>query len=438
MSNVTKGEGSRDHIIESLDDIMHTPPSWMVRAGSLLFFAIVLILIFLSNIIKYPEIISCKVSIISENIPSHTLSKRDGKIEMLLFNEYAKVMKGDIIAVLESSASYSDYLELQQICNKFELYGVDSSIIVDNSLILGDMQQAYSKFIQSLIDFNIFREQDYYGKMISSLYAEISLKQEQIKILKRESESIKKRALIVKNQFLRDSSLYSRGVLSNLDFERSLNNDLSIKEEVERSLESINRMNLDLIKANQILLSLEKERKENSEKYSTVLQHSYEALITSMNEWSQNNLLIAPIDGSLSLSEYWNINQNVSFGDVIFSVIPDGLAQFKGRVFVPLVGAGKVKIGQKVNIKLDNYPYMEYGYIETTIVNKSRLPVVVEGEKFYIVDVVLPQTIVTNYNYKIDPDMEMYGAAEIITEDISIFKRVLMPFRYFTQKYINS
>jgi HlyD family secretion protein len=157
-----------------------------------------------------------------------------------------------------------------------------------------------------------------------------------------------------------------------------------------------------------------------------------------MNEWSQNNLLIAPIDGSLSLSEYWNINQNVSFGDVIFSVIPDGLAQFKGRVFVPLVGAGKVKIGQKVNIKLDNYPYMEYGYIETTIVNKSRLPVVVEGEKFYIVDVVLPQTIVTNYNYKIDPDMEMYGAAEIITEDISIFKRVLMPFRYFTQKYINS
>lgn len=436
MSNVTKEEGRKDHIIESLDDIMHTPPSWMVRAGSSLFLGIVIIFIFLSNIIKYPEIISCRISIISENIPAHILSKKDSRIESILFNDNSFIKSGDVIAVLESSANYKDYLQLQQMCNQFSQYGADSLSSIDKSLILGDMQGNYSNFIKASIDYSLFKEQDYYGKMISSVESEIVIKQDQIKNLNRESESIKKRVMIVKNQFKRDSLLFSRGVLSNLDYEKSLNNYLSVKEEQDKSLESLNRLSLDVIKARQTLLSLEKEMIELSERYSSTLHHSYEALITSMNEWSQANLLIAPIDGTLSFSKYWDVNQNVSLGDVVFSVIPDGLAQFKGRIFVPLAGAGKVKIGQKVNIKLDNYPYMEYGYVQSTIINKSRLPVLVDGINCYIVDVILPNSIVTNYNYEIDSDMEMYGTADIITENISIFKRVLMPFRYFTQKYI--
>lgn len=436
MSNVTKEGGRKEHIIESLDDIMHTPPSWMVRAGSSLFLGIVLILIFLSNIIKYPEVISCRVSIISQNIPAHILSKKDGRIESLLFNNNSLIKSGDVIAVLESSANYNDYLQLQKICNQFSHYGIDSLSPVDKSLILGDMQGSYSNFIKASIDYSLFKEQDYYGKMILSVESEIVIKQDQIKNLNRESESIKKRVMIVRNQFERDSLLFSRGVLSNLDYERSLNNYLSVKEEKDKSLESLNRLSLDLIKARQALLSLEKEMRELSEKYSSTLHHSYEALITSMNQWNQSNLLVAPIDGALSFSEYWDINQNVSFGDVVFSVIPEGLVQFKGRIFVPLTGAGKVKIGQKVNIKLDNYPYMEYGYVQSTIISKSRLPVLVDGINCYIVDVILPNNIVTNYNYEIDSDMEMYGTADIITENVSVFKRILMPFRYFTQKYI--
>ncbi len=43
-------------------------------------------------------------------------------------------------------------------------------------------------------------------------------------------------------------------------------------------------------------------------------------------------------------------------------------------LLLPAEGAGKVEPGQKVNIRLDNYPYMEYGMLEGVISHISEIP----------------------------------------------------------------
>ena len=39
------------------------------------------------------------------------------------------------------------------------------------------------------------------------------------------------------------------------------------------------------------------------------------------------------------------------------------------KIKIPLEGAGKVQSGQRVNIRLDGYPYLEYGFLTGKVVS---------------------------------------------------------------------
>ncbi len=67
--------------------------------------------------------------------------------------------------------------------------------------------------------------------------------------------------------------------------------------------------------------------------------------------------------------------------------IPSGDKNIFGRLLLPVRGAGKVKVGQHVNIRLANYPYLEFGQLEGVITNISSVP----SGGFYYVQGELPQ-----------------------------------------------
>jgi hypothetical protein len=85
--------------------------------------------------------------------------------------------------------------------------------------------------------------------------------------------------------------------------------------------------------------------------------------------------------------------------------------------------SGKVRVGQKVQISLSEYPRNEFGYLEGTI--SSVIPVKIEGS--YRVYVSLPKKLVTNVGYSIPDQPSFSGSAEILTSERSVFQRI---FRY--------
>lgn len=107
------------------------------------------------------------------------------------------------------------------------------------------------------------------------------------------------------------------------------------------------------------------------------------------------------------------------------TVIPDGEELLLGKLLLPVSGSGKVKKGQKVNIKLHNYPHMEFGMLEGVITSISAVP----NEEFYYVDVSFPGGTVTNYGIEIPFSQKMHGSAEIITDDLRVIDRILQPVR---------
>ena len=89
-----------------------------------------------------------------------------------------------------------------------------------------------------------------------------------------------------------------------------------------------------------------------------------------------------------------------------------------------------MKTGQKVNIKFDDYPYMEFGFVQVNLTSISLVPYGdAANGNIYIMDVEMPDSLVTKYGIPIPYRPEMSGTAEIITEDLTVFDRLLNPIK---------
>lgn len=171
---------------------------------------------------------------------------------------------------------------------------------------------------------------------------------------------------------------------------------------------------------------------EEKYNYLLSLKEAYENMNTRIDFWVHNYVLKAPISGNVSFTQYWSINQNVREGDIVITVVPDEFSNYIGKVMLPMQGSGRVEQGLPVTIKLDNYPYLEYGVIRGSVASKSLVP---HGE-FYSVDVQLPDTLITSYGVNLEYTREMYGIAEIIPEDIRLIGRIFKPFRSLFEQYM--
>jgi hypothetical protein len=125
------------------------------------------------------------------------------------------------------------------------------------------------------------------------------------------------------------------------------------------------------------------------------------------------------------------VNQVINSGDNAFSIIPSIAQGYIGKVKAVAQNSGKIAMGQKVNIRLVNFPDREYGTVEGKIKNMSLVP---DKDGNLLIDVSLPKGLETTYRKKITFQQEMSGAADIVTEDLRLIERLLYQFRDFFNK----
>ena len=97
-----------------------------------------------------------------------------------------------------------------------------------------------------------------------------------------------------------------------------------------------------------------------------------------------------------------------------------------GRTRIPTAGFGKVEKGQIVNVKLNGYPYMEFGVLKGVISNISGVP---DANNCYIAEVTFPHGLTTTYKKDLALIQQMDGTAEIITKDMRLIERYWQPVR---------
>ena len=229
-----------------------------------------------------------------------------------------------------------------------------------------------------------------------------------------------------KKDLERNQTLFDKGVISAMEFEGKQLDYLQAERNYTTMAASISQLREAINNANSTSRSTEiNKTKENILLLKNVIQ-SFNQLKTSLKDWELRYLLKSDMDGKVAFQAPWTVNQTVNQGDWVFTIIPTDNSNYIARLQTPAQNSGKIEVGQKVNIKLDNYPDTEFGRLTGTVKNSSLIP---DDEGFYRVDVDLPPTLITSYEKTIEFKQEMGGTAEIVTEDLRLIERFFYQFK---------
>ncbi len=93
---------------------------------------------------------------------------------------------------------------------------------------------------------------------------------------------------------------------------------------------------------------------------------------------------------------------------------------FEVQLKLPINGAGKVKKGQRVLVRLDAYPHDEFGFLEGEIT--EMVPVSIDN--YYRANVKLTNGLVTNVGKTLPIQPLLQGSAEIMLDDKRLSQRI--------------
>ena len=139
-------------------------------------------------------------------------------------------------------------------------------------------------------------------------------------------------------------------------------------------------------------------------------------------------MITAPGKGTISYLGFLENELFIEPGKPLFSIIPEQ-GKLMARAELPIFASGKVKVGQQVNIRLENYPFEQFGLLHGSITSISEIP----NENKYFVTIELPQKLITSQNKTIAFKQQLTGTTEIITEDLRLLERFFYQFRKLVQ-----
>lgn len=412
---------------ESVQDILTQPPHWMFRWGNTIIFIILLLILAMSYIIKYPEFVPAPIIVTSQNPPEKIEARSSSKIEKIFIKDHQKVKKGDVMMVLQSTANYQDVLKLKKIVDSIASDQLLSFPVKEASHFkLGELQGDYNSFAKAFQDENLFiRLQPYAPENIATNLS-ISESRSRIANLKQQKNLEVAKAELSRKSYQRSQELFNQGVIAAVELE-------SEKIKYLQAQQSLENLNISLSQLQESISNFNKTKSGtaiNIEKdkitYSSQTLQLFEQLRKSLKQWEQSYLIISSTDGMASFQQFYGENQFVKTGDPILSILPDRTEQLVGRMSVPTANSGKIIPGEKVLIKLDNYRFQEYGIIEGKVQNISLIP---DDKGNYYVDVVLPKGLKTSYNKTLKFDKELRGNAEIVTQDLRLIERFFYQIR---------
>ena len=411
-------------------EIMGKPPRRILRWGTTIMFLVFVLFIFFAWLIRYPDTIPAPVEITTTNPPVTLVTKITGHINSLFVKEREKVNAGQLVALMETTASMKEIELLKQTIDTIKTPETLSSRLLPAFSELGELQGFYGTFLKNLSDLNNYMINDFYGSKIASLADEINGIQEFISRLSIKEKLYSENQRLEAKKYSRDSSLYASKVIAESGLENSHQSLLRVSMELQQARLDHSSKTIELSEKRQQLQDYRITRIDEKEKLVSVLHETFLNLKAQINLWENTYLLISPIEGIVSFTKFWSANQSVVKDEPVVSIVPIDAGKFLGRINLKMERSGKVKTGMVVNIKLSGYPYMEYGMVRGIVKSKSLVP----AEDAYVIEIELPNGLTTLYGKTLDFTQNMQGTAEIITENIRLIQKIVNPFRYMVSR----
>ena len=415
---------------EEVQEVLGWIPPWILRAGISVLFGIVIVLFIGSWFYKYPDIIEAPLIVTSFSPPVQIKARVNGKITQMLVVDKQQVKASDYLAVIENPANTNDAGKLKtQLIKWQEMIRSGNYHFSPDELNqkyeLGDMQASYLSFIRSADSYRQFTGLNYYPQRISAVEEQIVNQQQYYGKLLIQHDVMQQQNELAHRQSERSFTLFAQKMIAEAEYEAEHVRFLQSQYSLVSSQIALDNVNMQMDQLRQSILDLRLQELEKQEQLQTEIKTGLDNLTNSFNTWEMAYVLRTPVDGTVDISKFWNVNQNITAGETVFTIISEALGQLVGRAALPIAGSGKVKTGQAVNVRFLNFPDTEYGIVRGVVSNISVVP---SGDA-YTLEVAFSNGLMTSYGKELPFYHEMHATAEIITEDLRLLERLFMPLK---------
>ena len=416
---------------EYMQEVLATPPRWIIRWGEVLVFLLIITLLLLGWLIRYPDRIPAEVVITTPNPPVAIPARADGKLAYLPVADHDSIAAGALLAVIDNAARYEDVLQLKQQLTISEggLSWVTQDSLLTVPYQLGALQEAYAEMQRVQKEYALhlqlipnYQQQQAVGKQLLRYQALLQQKQSHQELLARQKQ-------LAEKDYRRNEQLHASGVIADKALEDQERAWLATRESYQALLTELSHIRIQIADLEREWQQFAVQHTQQGEQARVALLSALENLRSEIAQWEGQYLLKAPIAGYISFADFWSEQQLVEAGQTVMSVIPTRATTSLvkpekeqpviGQLRVPVRNFGKVAVGQRVQVYLENYPYQEYGTLRGTVRSISSLP----KQRYYHVTITFPEGLTTQYGKAVPFAQQLQGRAEIITEDLRLLER---------------
>ena len=417
---------------EEISDIIDRMPTAFGEWVTIAVVTFAMLLFMFGFIIKYPDIVTGQIKINSNVTPVKLVANSSGKLEIKGFGAQDVVGANEYIAIVQNPAKTEDVIQIMDILQKIDPTDNSKFIkyrnVFPEKISMGELNMKYYMFLSALknncdyLDNNVFKQQRI--SITDNIRWRKTILTEAEEVLKTTEDNLG----ITRKWFEKYTSL-NNDVIATYEYEvdRSEMEYLSVKQSKQQLKKEMVSIKMQIAENENQLSMLNVEQKEKERQLQLELLSSYHDLYDNIKLWEQKYVLKSPFEGKVEFLKFWVNDQYVQVGEEIFGIIPQENTII-GQMLLPSQGAGKVKMGSKVKIKLNNYPYAEYGSVDGIV--KSISLITQENKmtqstiEFYLVLVEMPDGLVTNYGERLDFKYEIGGVADIIVKDRRLIERL--------------
>ncbi|NRB51325.1 MAG: HlyD family efflux transporter periplasmic adaptor subunit [Saprospiraceae bacterium] len=413
---------------EEVQEILTRVPHWLVRWGNLVIFGILMMLLYLSWVVKYPDIIAAEASLTTVIPPQKEYANASGRLEIIFVSNNQTVERGQRLAVIENTASTKDVLRLQEMVDQIALNQSTFYFPFDSLpvLLLGEIETSFTQFETDYYSYLLNKEWDPFQVEESANAISKTELRQRLLALQQQMELGEKELSIKAKDLRRQEQLHKDGAISQMDLEEKQLSFVQVQKNQNNIILSISQIKQAIGEAQKRSQATKINRNKTELALLKTVIRSFQQLKNAIKDWELKYMLKSEIEGQVSFLDYYTANQVVRQGDLVFTLIPADNREYLARLRAPKQNAGKLARGQAVNIRVDNYPSDEFGVLKGIVKHVSPLT---DREGNYILEVQLPDNLITSYNQTIEFRQEMTGSAEIITEDLRLIDRFFYQLR---------
>ncbi|MBS1579273.1 MAG: hypothetical protein JST29_06495 [Bacteroidetes bacterium] len=410
----------------SFNNIVSHKQGFIAKWGLAFIASILIVVLSLAYFIRYPDVIVTKARLNAVNAPKEIKSRITGKLIKLFVKDGEAVKDGTIIGFMESTGLHEKILQLNkkiellqtQLAQHKQEYEIQFPN--ENMSLLGELQPSYQTLMQAWLLYKQYLPNAFYCNKLVMLQTDIAYLKKHCNNLIEQKNIQEEDLKLVTENYAVNEKLGKQKVLAPVDVrnEKSklLNKQLSIPQITAALIDNESQQH--------------NKQKEIAELENQIAQQqnvfieAVNTFKTQIDGWVQQYVLISPVSGNVSFTSFIQEKQLLQINQSVCFIKPLNTNMY-AELYIPQNNFGKVHLNQKVILRLNAFPYQEYGFVEGKLNYISAIP----SDSGYAASALLPKQLLTNYNRQLIAIVGLSAEADIITQKQSLLQRLFYNLR---------